>query len=108
MKKDDIQQILIPPCDVKFVFFKQWHKYISPSQPYSCHVILLVNTLRRSSGFHVSYGSTMTVPHSSLSITAQQEEMQTSSVIKPSDSNVKLNVSRAVLFRVGKIIKEGI
>ena len=48
MKKDDIQQILIPPCDIQFVFFKQWHKYISPSQPYSCHVILWGNTSRNA------------------------------------------------------------
>ena len=31
MKKYDIQQILITPCNVQFVFFKQWHQYISPS-----------------------------------------------------------------------------
>lgn len=50
----------------------------------------------------------MAVPHSSLSITEQQEEMQTSSVTKPSDSNVNLNVSSTVHLGVGKIIKEGI
>lgn len=50
MKKYDIQQILVAPRDIQFVFSEQWHQDVSPPESRRGHVVLLVNTVRRSSG----------------------------------------------------------
>lgn len=44
--KNDIEEVLVSPCDVELVFLQQRHEQLLPVQPHRGHVILWEQTQR--------------------------------------------------------------